>query len=77
MLALLRVELDVAEQFIRLSKKSNEDESHNHSLGQARRAYDTVVHFSSTISATPAEYDGILARLGSLTGELEMLGEAL
>ncbi len=57
MLALLRVELDVVEQFIRLSKQSNDDESHNYSLGRARRLVQPeIARFTRVCSYDRAGY---------------------
>jgi hypothetical protein len=71
----LAVELHTAEMFVSMAMKHCSPENKARYVQNARKAYDTVVHFALRTPLTPREVAHVAEKLESLRSSLAHLGE--
>ena len=73
---LIKTDLNVAITFTEIATESTNEETKHRNRGNARKAYDSVLHFLSTAILTPIDEKEITTKLALLKSALMKLGEA-
>jgi hypothetical protein len=74
MMAFLTTDLDLGNTFVE-SAKSGGEEKRSRNRKNARRAYDSVLHFLDEVTLTQEAEKDIRDRLAVLKSDLQSLGE--
>ena len=73
----LRTELQVGLTLSRLAIEADQLSKKDRNRTNARKAYDSVIHFMTRVSCTPDEATEIKSKLSLLKSELQKLGEEI
>ena len=71
----VRIELDTAETFADIALGASDEDKKERNRRNARKGFDTALHFLATVAPTPEEQEVITARIASVKSKLEKLGE--
>jgi hypothetical protein len=71
----LLIDLDVASTFMDVAEKTDNEETRQRNLGNARHAYDTVLRLSAKSTLDAEQHEALDAKLTRLKTRLEAVGQ--